>query len=185
MSATPATLLERLRQGSDPAAWPRFVELYAPLLYSWARRTGMGDDDAADVVQDVFAQLLVKLPAFVYDPRRSFRSWLKAVLLNHWRTRRRRRNVPIDPAADPDGLAAPGIEGFWEAEYRQRLVGRALEVMRAEFQPATWKACWEAVVNGRPAEEVGLELGLTPNAVRVAKFRVLSRLRRELAGLAD
>lgn len=185
MSATPATLLERLRHGSDPVAWSRFVELYTPLLYTWARRAGLTDDDAADLVQDVFTQLLVKLPIFVYDPQRSFRAWLKTVLLNHWRTLRRKRSVTTDPAADLDGVVAPEAEGFWEAEYRKRLVSRALEVMQSEFQPATWKACWEAVVNGRPTEEVGAELGLSSVAVRIAKFRVLNRLRQELAGLVE
>jgi RNA polymerase sigma-70 factor (ECF subfamily) len=60
-----------------------------------------------------------------------------------------------------------------------------LEVMRAEFEPSTWKACWECVVEGRSAADVGRELGLSPGAVRAAKFRVLCRLRRELDGLLD
>jgi len=64
-------------------------------------------------------------------------------------------------------------------------VGRALELMRADFQPVTWQACWEFVVRDRPAAEVAAELGITINTVYLAKSRVLRRLREELAGLLD
>jgi RNA polymerase sigma-70 factor (ECF subfamily) len=84
------------------------------------------------------------------------------------------------------GLAAPDpLEDFWEADYRRHLVGQALQLMQADFQPTTWKACWEHAVAGRSAAEVAAELGMTPGAVRAAKFRVLSRLRQELAGLLE
>ena len=72
-----------------------------------------------------------------------------------------------------------------EEEYRRYLVRRALGLMQAEFEPATWKACWEFVVHDRPAAEVAAELGLSVNAVYLAKSRVLRRLRAELRGLLD
>lgn len=72
-----------------------------------------------------------------------------------------------------------------EAEYRCHLVHRALELMQAEFQTVTWKACWECVVRDRTAAEVAAELGITVNAVYLAKSRVLRRLREELQGLLD
>jgi WD40 repeat protein len=71
-------LLERLRQPLPDDAWARFVRLYTPLLYYWARRLGCQDSDAADLVQDVFAALTEKLPHFVYDEHRSFRRWVPA-----------------------------------------------------------------------------------------------------------
>ena len=77
------------------------------------------------------------------------------------------------------------MEAWWEAEYRQHLTNRALRLMQADFQPATWQAFWEQVVVGRPAADVAAELGLTPGAVYAARFRVLDRLRRELAGMLD
>jgi RNA polymerase sigma-70 factor (ECF subfamily) len=76
-------------------------------------------------------------------------------------------------------------ETAWETEYHQHLVRRALELMKREFQPTTWQACWEVVVSERSAADVGAELGLSVGAVRAAKFRVLARLREELAGLLD
>jgi RNA polymerase sigma-70 factor (ECF subfamily) len=81
--------------------------------------------------------------------------------------------------------AEAAADSFSEVEYRQQLVARALELMQAEFQPTTWKACWEFVVAGRPAAEVGRQLGISENAVHLAKGRVLRRLRQELEGLLD
>jgi len=62
-------------------------------------------------------------------------------------------------------------------------VNRALCLMQADFQPATWKACWAYVVEDRPAANIAAELGITINAVHLAKARVLRRLRHELEGL--
>src|SRR5947207_15381474 len=90
MTKTPASLLERLRQPFEPEAWSRFVALYTPLIYSWARRVGLQEPDAADLVQDVFVTLLQVLPTFAYDRRQSFRKWLRTVTLNRWRKDRNR-----------------------------------------------------------------------------------------------
>jgi RNA polymerase sigma-70 factor (ECF subfamily) len=188
MYSTPVTLLERLRLPAPADAWDRFVRLYTPLLFSWARRMGLQEPDAADLVQDVFTVLLQKLPEFSYDRHRSFRGWLRTVTLNKWREAQRRRaaapratgnaNLAELVCAEPD-------DSFWEAEYRNQLVGRALQLMQADFEPTTWKACWEFVVSGKPAAQVAAELGTTVEVVYSAKSRVLRRLREELDGLMD
>ena len=188
MAETPASLLQRLRIPGQTRAWDQFVELYSPLLYHWAGRAGLRGDDAADLVQDVFAILVRKLPEFEYDRNRGLRNWLRTVTMNRWRELLRRQHVrhaDHNGATLEDVPAPDGAEPFWEVEYRELLTRRLLEVMQAEFQPATWKACWACVVEGRPAAEVGAELGLSPGAVRAAKFRVLCRLRAELDGLLD
>jgi RNA polymerase sigma-70 factor (ECF subfamily) len=187
MNTTPVSLLERLRPSPEQKAWARFVELYTPLLFHWARRVGLQEPDAADLVQDVFALLLQKLPEFTHDRHRSFRAWLRTVTPNKWRENRRRAAGRPEAQAVPlaEAAAADSGEAFWEAEYRNHLVGRALEVMQSDFTPTSWKACWELVVGERPAAEVATELGISVGAVYAAKFRVLTRLRRELAGLMD
>jgi RNA polymerase sigma-70 factor (ECF subfamily) len=186
MHTTSASLLERLRQPAEQESWTRFVKLYTPLIFYWARRTGLQEEDAADLVQEVFTLLVKKLPEFQYAPGKSFRGWLRTVTLNKWRERQRRRVVaaaggeqPPEPVADADD------EAFWETEYRQQVFARAFELMQSEFQPATWKACWEQVVAGKPAGVVAAELGMTAGAVRAAKFRVLCRLRKEFEGMLD
>jgi len=184
MFTTPVSLLERLRQPTD-SAWARFVDLYAPLLHSWAGRLTPSEADAADLVQDVFVILLRKLPAFRHDGRHRFRAWLRVVLLNQWRDRYPARVVgplPDGPAGLADPAAADPAEAVAEAEYRQYLVGRALELMHTDFEPATWQACWEVTVHGRAAGEVAAELGLSVGAVYAATARVLRRLRQELQG---
>jgi RNA polymerase sigma-70 factor (ECF subfamily) len=187
MNTTSASLLDRLRQPGAEDDWTRFVKLYSPLLYTWAHRLGLSDADAADLVQDVFAMLVQKLPEFRYDQQNSFRSWLRTVTLNKWRDRCRRR-VPAALAPDDATfmtLPAAETEAFGEAEYRQYVVTRALQLMQNEFSPLTWKACWGHVVEGRPAADVAAELGITTASVYVAKGRVLCRLREELQGLMD
>jgi RNA polymerase sigma-70 factor (ECF subfamily) len=188
MDTTSASLLERLRQPGQADAWERFVELYTPLLLYWARKCGLQPQDAADLVQDVFATLVQKLPEFTYDRRRTFRGWLRTIALNKWRDRRRLRGLPLTGAGEGALAEVPGPDGldvFWEDEHRRHLARRAVQIMRAEFSATTWKACWECVVEGRPAAAVAAELGISENAVYLARCRVLRRLRRELDGLLD
>jgi RNA polymerase sigma-70 factor (ECF subfamily) len=186
MHTTPVSLLKRLRQPGQAAAWAEFVELYTPVLFAWARRLGMRAEDAADLVQEVFTALVRRLPEFEYDRDKSFRKWLHTVMLNKWRDLGRRRSLPAGNQAALDELpGAASPHALEEAEYRQLLVTRALEIMRADFEPATWQACWELVAEGRPAADVARELGLSANVVYLAKGRVLRRLRAELDGLLD
>jgi RNA polymerase sigma-70 factor (ECF subfamily) len=180
MLTTSPSLLERLRH-PDGEAWGRFVELYTPLLYRWAGRLGLQDADAADLVQDTLGVLLRAFPEFEYDPGRSFRGWLRTVLTHRWHRWPRRAALPL--AADLTG-SDPADEAQ-EEEYRCYLVGRALKIMQTDFEPPTWKACWECVVNGRPAADVADELGMSTAAVYIARSRVLRRLREELRGMID
>jgi RNA polymerase sigma-70 factor, ECF subfamily len=160
------------------------VQLYTPLLFYWTRRLGLRPPDAADLVQEVFVILVRKLPEFDYNRNDGFRAWLRTVLFNQWRMTLRRKLpsacAPLDdlPCPDqPDGVA--------EEEYRQMLVARALRLMQTDFQPATWQAFWECVVNDRPPAQVAAELGVSVRSVYLSKGRVLRRLRQELQGLLD
>lgn len=187
MESTPVSLLQRLQATGDDDAWRRFLRLATPLLEQWAGRLGLQKPDADDLVQEVVAILVEKLPQFSYDRDKSFRGWMRTIATNKWREWRRR------PAAsslesqrqNEEQFAAPEAEAFWEQDFRQRAVARAMEIMQAEFQPTTWQACWQHVVSGRSAAEVGAELGITPGAVYIAKSRVLRRLREELRGWLD
>ena len=150
----------------------------------------MDENDAADLVQEVFAVLVQKLPAFVYDDgAKAFCGWLRTILFNKFRDGRRHTPMPCDIDSNEQALAnvpdTTNPEAFWEAEYRTHLQGLALEAMQTEFQTNTWKACWETVVNDRPAAAVAAELGLSVDSVYAAKSRVLRRLRQELAGLLE
>lgn len=188
MHSTPPSLLDQLRGPMDQQAWERFVQLYTPLLCHWARRLDVPGSDVGDFVQDVLTLLVQKLPEFHYDPARRFRGWLWTVTLNRWRATGRRRSATGKPVS-AERLDACTVEdpalALDEAEYREYVVGRALELMQTRFTPATWQAFWELAVAGRPASAVAGELGISENAVYIAKFRVLRHLRRELDGLLD
>jgi RNA polymerase sigma-70 factor (ECF subfamily) len=174
MTETPASLLERLRQPFEPEAWERFVALYTPLIYSWGRRVGLSEQDAADLVQDVLVTMLQVLPTFTYDRQRSFRRWLWTVTINRWR---KNRKIPENRMAHGGDQIAEraavndDLESLWEAEYQQHLVNQALRLMRADFAESTWKACWETVVAQRPAAEVAAELGMGVGAPESAASR--------------
>ena len=186
MSATPVSLLERLKQPQDREAWERFVQLYTPLLYSWARRTGLDHNDTADLLQDVFATLVEQMPTFRYQPGGNFRGWLRTVLLNRWRELQRRKQPllaapgTLETVPQPQSPDLPG-----EAEERAELLARALVILEPEFEPATWQAFRQTVVLGQPAAVVAGELGLSLNAVYIAGSRVRKRLRHFLAGLLE
>jgi RNA polymerase sigma-70 factor (ECF subfamily) len=193
MHTTSLSLLDRLRKPTDDAdvpfdnlAWARFVSLYTPLLLSWARKVCRQEDEVVDLLQEVFATLLVKLPQFNYDSQKSFRGWLRTVAVNKWRERLRRRALKMH-VGDMDQIAEAvsdsDDDAFWETDYRRQLVDRAMEVMRADFAPRTWKACWDMVVNGKSAPEVAKEFDMTVGSVYAAKIRVLARLREELEPL--
>lgn len=187
MNTTSVSLLEQLRGSPDEATWTRFVQLYSPLLFGWARQAGLDEDAVGDLVQDVFVVLLKELPCFEYNPAHSFRAWLKTIVLNRWRNQRKRQaRAPAHCGnAFLADMPAPDESLFEAQEYRRHLLRQAIELLRHEFQPATWKAFHEHGLNGRPAAEVAAELGMSVGSVYAAKCRVLGRLREYLGGLVE
>lgn len=178
----------RVREVGDEAAWSRLINLYTPLLFGWARRQGLAEADAADLVQEVFVALLQTLPTFQYDRQKGhFRNWLRTLLLNKLRDRQRRaaREEKMLAQLEPEREAPDAAALFWDAEYQRELTGRALGLLQTDFAANTWKAFWETVVEGRPPDEIARELGLSRNAVSIARCRVLRRLREELGGLIE
>lgn len=187
MNTTSTSLLLRLQQPTDRAAWSRFVRLYGPLIYKWAQGTGLQASDAADLVQDVMTLLLRKLPEFHYDKSRSFRSWLKTVTLNKWRETCRKKSLPMMDATASGLARLPDAEkeDFWEAEYRQEVIARAMAMMQSDFKPATWQACQRYLLGEGSPDDLAAEFGVSVWTIYSAKSRLLKRLREELDGLLD
>lgn len=184
MHTTSPSLLERLRCHRREEDWERFVAFYTPLLCLWARRLGVAGADVEDVVQDVMAILVAKLPEFVYDPQQRLRGWLWTILANKVR-QRHRRAVAVAPLTDSVEPVAPDWPGEAdEAEYRQFVVQRALELIRGDFQTPTWEA-FQAVSQGEPPAQVAARLGMNVASVYAARSRVLKRMREEVEGLLD
>lgn len=187
---TRITLLTRLKDGGDTQAWTEFVHLYGPVVYGFARKRGLQDADAADLMQEVLRSVARNAGKMEYDPKRgTFRGWLYTVtrnkIYNFLTSQKNRPRAVGDSAAHERLEAIPDRNGEdsdadWDLEYQRRLSAKAMDRVKVEFQSSTWKAFWGTAVEGRPAGEVGTELNMSPGAVYVAKSRVLARLREEV-----
>lgn len=156
------------------------------MIYRWARGISLPHDEASDLIQEVFSTLVKKLPTFEYDRSGSFRAWLKTVTANRARDTLRKLSREVADGSTGDNAVAPDdVEFLSKQEYQQMLARRALEFAQTDFEDATWKACWMSVVSEKPAAEIAEELGITVNAVYLAKSRVLRHLRVVLSGLMD
>jgi RNA polymerase sigma-70 factor (ECF subfamily) len=184
-------LLDRARDPSDASSWRKLTDLYSPLVRRWVRPYVAQPADADDVLQDVLTLLVRELPHFEHNGRPgAFRAWLKTLTVNrlrvHWRTR-----LPASGREDVlerlHQLEDPGsdLSRAWDEEHDRHVAQTLLESIRLEFQPATWNAFEATVRDGRPTAAVAAELGLSENAVLIAKSRVLKRLREKGKGLID
>ncbi len=192
-SGTSRSLLARV-QADQPDAWDRLVHLYAPLVLHWCRHGGLQDQDVADVFQQVFQSVVMHVAGFRKERQAdTFRGWLRRITQNKLRDHYRRlgRETPgVGGSSAQARLAqlpqptAPEDEPLPE-EGERGLFARALNMVRGEFEERTWAAFWRTAVEGRTARDVALELSMSPGAVRVAKSRVLHRLRVELGDLMD
>jgi RNA polymerase sigma-70 factor (ECF subfamily) len=190
--ATRPSLLVRLRDPRDDQAWSQFVEVYAPLVYGYARKHGLQDADAADLTQDVLRAVARAADDLVYDPRRgSFRGWLFTVArnkLHNFLTRQRRHPRGTGDSGVKELLEAqpaPEDEAQWDQEYEQRLFSWAAEEVRGAFQETTWRAFWQTAVEGKGPAEVAAALGMSVGAVYIAKSRVLARLKEQIRLLQE
>jgi RNA polymerase sigma-70 factor (ECF subfamily) len=197
MTTSPHTrpsLLVRIRDAADREAWRQFVDLYAPLVYRFARRRGLQDADAADLTQDVLQAVARSRERLQYDPQRgTFRSWLFTVARNRLHTvlARQQRRGACHESGDVQELleaqpAPPSDEeALWEQEYQQRLFDWAAQQVRGRFHDTTWQAFWRTAVEGLPPRDVAVALGLSVGAVYIAKSRVLARLREQIEELQE
>jgi RNA polymerase sigma-70 factor (ECF subfamily) len=194
MVVTSQSLLERLNDPNNGAAWRRLFAIYEPWLRGWLSRQDLQSADVEDVLQDILVTVSQQMPGFVHNGQTgAFRAWLKTILTNRVRHfLRSRRNREGALAAQPlsdwvEQLADPNsaLSRQWDEEHDQQLIRRTLASLCAEFNEATWMAFRLQVLEDRPVVEVAQTLGITANAVYVAKSRVLRRLREELRGLLD
>lgn len=194
MSQTSVSLLQRVQSGSDADSWQRLTELYTPLIRGWLRRGGLLDHDADDLIQEVLAVVVRKLPEFRRAERPgAFRCWLRTISVNclraHWRARQGRPTVTgdtdflqfLEQLEDP----ASGLSRQWDEEHDRHVFQRLLALVQPQFEPATWEAFRRVALDGQSPDDVAAGLGITVNAVFIAKSRVLRRLRDEGAGLID
>jgi RNA polymerase sigma-70 factor (ECF subfamily) len=195
MNDSPVTrrsLIVKIRDPADNAAWSEFVAIYEPLIYRLARRKGLQDADANDLCQEVFQSVARAIDRWEPD-RGSFRGWLTRIARNlviNFLTRRQQHArgtgatsmqelLEAQPSGDSSATA------LFESEYERRLFHWAAGEIRGEFAPSTWQAFWQTAVLDRPPKDVADLLGLSIGAVYVARSRVLCRLKHRLKQCSD
>jgi RNA polymerase sigma factor (sigma-70 family) len=197
MTATPSTrasLLLRLRDPQDHRAWGEFVTLYEPVIYRLLRRHGLQDSDAREIMLELFRAVSGNIGR--WDPARergSFRGWLRRVTRNlviNWLKHRDRRVVATggtDMLAMLDMLPAAEEPASAEFDYelRRAMFLRAADQVRTEVQPATWAAFCETSIAGKSPADAAGKLGMSLGAIRVARCRVLARLRAKVNELGE
>src|SRR5262249_51697341 len=143
-----------------------------------------------DVIQEVLVVVVRRLPEFAHGRRMgAFRTWLKTVVANklgdHLRAAARRPagspDVVLAQLADPSGA----LSREWDRPHARHLANALLRRIQHEFEPATWDAFHRVAMRGEPTAAVAAALGMTANAVMIARSRVLARLRQELAAWED
>jgi RNA polymerase sigma factor (sigma-70 family) len=190
LPTTSPTLLSRLRHDpSNEAAWDEFIEHYGRHIYRWCRQWGLQDADAEDVAQEILLKLARKLRDFAYNPKSSFRGWLKTVAHHAWRD-----------FVDGQGLVRPSAdEHIWEllqsVEAREDLVQKLEEAfdyelleaakvqVRLRVAPHTWEAFRLVAIEGLPVAEVADKVQMQVAMVYVAKSKVQKMLQQEIQKL--
>lgn len=185
---THPTLLLRLAESRDDASWRQFVDIYAPIVFHFARGRGLQDSDAADVVQEVLVRVAEAFRRRKYDQSRGrFRAWLLTIARHEiadWcEARDRRENAGGGTTVQRQlgELEERQEELGWSKEYGDQLLAWAAEQVRQEVQPVTWSAFWQTAMEEKSGQEVAQALGLSVAAVYLARSRVLRRLRTVVA----
>ena len=182
---TRMSLLVQIRDSTNQAAWHEFVQLYSPVIYGFARRRGLQDADAADLMQDVMRSVSSAIGRLDYDRSQgTFRGWLFTITRNKIFNFLSARNIrPRASGKTTTNLLldeqpeASDDSDQWELEYQRRLAALAMEQIKSEFQEKTWQAFWLTAVEGTAVADVAKQTGLSTGAIYVAKSRVLARLK--------
>lgn len=177
MENTRSTLLVRLKDRSDQAAWRTFDALYRPMLTSYARSRGLSHQDAEDVSQQCAAAVLEHIAD--YEHAGSFKAWLRSIaghkIADQFRKRREVQPGTGVLTSFQDTGDSTGDQ--WERQWSMSHLLYCAEMVRTEVAPGTYNAFVGYAIEGRPPAEVGESLGMTANQVYVAKHRVIERIR--------
>ncbi len=185
---TRASLLIRVRDPADQAAWHEFVEIYRPLILRMARQKGLQDADAEDVAQEILVAVAKAVEEREHDRQRArFRTWLHRVAhnailnaLTRGRPDRGSGNSALLAALNQHESHTGPDSDLLRLEYRRELFRWAARQVRPEFQQATWEAFWFTAVEGRAVEDVAEELSKKPGAIYAARSRVIRRIQEKV-----
>jgi len=195
---TRQSLLTRLRDSQDNEGWRLFFDTYWRLIYNVARKSGLNDAEAQDVVQNTFVYLVRRMPNFHYDRTRgSFKSWLRVVTRSRISVFRRREKssglLQREPFPDAEGHddsieaipdpAADALDEVWQREWQTNLLGAAHRRVRAKVSSQQLLIFRMASMENLPLSQVAKKLGVSIAQVYLARHRVGRLLKAEIEHL--
>jgi RNA polymerase sigma factor (sigma-70 family) len=192
MTSTRASLIDRLKDWQDESSWRDFFNIYWKLIYGVARKAGLTDAEAQDVVQETLVSVAKHMPAFKYDPSiGSFRAWL--LNMTRWRIinqfRKRQPLVERRPGSQSTSRtdmieAAPDVsvdlEAVWQAEWETNLMNAAMDNLRRRIEPQRLQIFDFYVNKEWPPEKVAERFQVSVDLVYQVKHRVTEAIRDEV-----
>jgi RNA polymerase sigma-70 factor (ECF subfamily) len=197
MELSPKTrhsLIARLPNAQDHAAWAEFLAIYEPLILRLMRRHGLKECDALDACQQVLAAVARDVEQWRPDgAEASFRRWLFRIARNRalkLLVQERKRfgaggGTTAQAMLERQPSRDESLSEEFERAYRQQLLTWAAEQIRGEYHENTWQAFWRTCIDGRPIPEVAAELRMSVGSVYVARSRIIARLREKVQGSLD
>ena len=194
---TRASLIGRLKDWQDQASWQDFFDIYWKLIYGVARRAGLSDDEAQEVVQETLVSSAKHMPTFKYDPAiGSFKAWL--LIMTRWRIIAQfRKRVPIvNPAQESESTAPQVVErvadpsgdamaAVWEAEWESNLLEAAIAKVKRHIEPEKYQIFDFYVNKDWPPKKVAERFNVSVDQVYLIKHRVTESIRIEVKRLQE
>jgi RNA polymerase sigma factor (sigma-70 family) len=193
---TRRSLLSRLRNWDDQESWRDFFDTYGRFIYRIARKTGLSDAEAQDVVQDTLVAVAKQMPGFQYNPAiGSFKGWLHQVtrrrVVDHFRRRHPdaaaedSENFRKDLEQYPDPAGSAAFEMLWEQEWQWHLLHTAKQRVKRRTSPKQFQLFDLYVVKRWPIKTIMSTLGVSAPQIYMAKLRISKMIRAEIKHLQD
>jgi RNA polymerase sigma factor (sigma-70 family) len=196
---TRKSLIARLDNWEDQKTWDEFYQTYWRLIYSVAVKAGLRPEEAFDCVQETILSIAKQSKKKLYDPEQgSFKTWLMNMtrwrINDQFRKRKKdtamtggewdddRKTAVIDRVEDPNGDV---LSRLWDVEWKKNIADAALARVKAQVSPKQYQIFDFYVIRQWDAQRVQEKLNVSMAQVYLAKHRVGSVLKKELAKLED
>lgn len=185
------SLLSRLKACDDQAGWREFFDRYWRVIYGFARKSGLGDADAQDLVQEVMLSVSKSLPDYRRQQGASFKSWLMTIvrrrLADHWRARlpKEQRNQPLPEQSSLLGGEDPALDQLWQEEWEARMIETAAQRVQQRVGARNYLIFDMCIRQQTPLRDVCRSLGVNAAQVYLAKHRVGRLMKQEIARLIE
>jgi RNA polymerase sigma factor (sigma-70 family) len=196
---TRESLLGRLKNWDDDQSWREFFGIYRKLLFSFAIKSGLSEQESEEVVQETVISVARTIKDFEYDPKRcSFKSWLRHLAQKRIADcfRKRARETLMDNVAPRESGKTPAIErvpdssaanldAIWEEEWQKELLEAAVARVKKEVSAGQFQMFDFYVLKKMPVGKVASALGTNAAQVYLAKHRISKLLKREIGRLEE